>query len=337
MDSYSPRQLCALLWASLAAPLVTVCSAVSWPWVLLGAGGAAVVLAVMGIPAARCPEGEGAAALLRLAWGNRAARLAGCASWLWLALAAALAASMAVTAFPRDNAFPAIPLVLLALGTLPAAKGPAAACRFGATLFLAVAPMIALVLVFGAADVRLAHLSPGGAAGDAAAPMAVLLLPAAGFFLRDRLGGRGTPWIRWFLLAGLLAAAVSVVCVGALGGTLAKTASNAFWYMSQSISVFGVMERFEAVISALLAISFCCLLAFLVSAGQKALCCAAPAAGEGVAAWGTAALAAVLLRVVPLLPDWVWFVGNLLFWGLLPAVTLWVVEMKNSEKNRKKC
>ncbi len=331
MDKYSPRQLCALLWAALCAPLVTVCSAVSWPWVLLGTAGAGVILLPMGAVARGLPAGDGAAELLRDAWGSGARPLS-LISWLWLVLAASLAASMAVTAFPRDRAFPLVPLVLLLLAAIPAAKGPAAACRFGATLFLAVAPMMALVVLFGLADVHWGSLEPAGTTAEAAAPMAALLLPGAAFFLRDRLADRPTPWLRWFLLAGVLALAVSVVCVGALGLPLARAATNAFWFMSRSITVLGVMERFEAVISAFMAISFCCLCTFLLSAGQRALCAAVPAVTEPIAAWGTAVLAAAAFRLVPRIPEWGWFVGNLLFWGILPLATLAVVLKRKYRK-----
>lgn len=334
MDKYSPRQLCALLWTSLAAPLVTVAAAVSWPWVLAAAAAAALLLYSIYALARRLPQGLGAAPLLREAWGP-AARWLGLLSWAWFAAAAALAASMAVTAFPQDNAFPLIPLVLLILAAVAAGEGSAAACRFGATLFLAVAPLLALVLAFGAFGVELEHLSPAGKAGDAAAPLAVLLLPGAAFYVRDGLTGRETPWKRWFLLAAGLAAAVSVVCVGFLGLPLAEASANAFWYMSRSISVLGVMERFEAVISAFLAISFCTLLAFLLTAAQKALSSAAPKAAPKTAVWVTAAAAGAGLWVIPRVPEWAFIVGNLLFWGVVPIATLLVVSRKKFRKNSK--
>ena len=331
MDKYSPRQLCALLWTALAAPLVTVCSAVGWPWILAAAAVAAAVIWPIYRLASQMPQGLGASALFREAWG-KLGPWAALLAWAWFVGAAALAASMAVTAFPQDNAFPLIPLVLLILAAVAASEGSAAACRFGATLFLAVAPLLALVLAFGAFGVEWDHLAPAGEPLDAVAPLAVLLLPGAAFYVRDGLTGRGTPWKRWFLLAAALAVAVSVVCVGFLGLPLAEASANAFWYMSRSISVLGVMERFEAVISAFLAISFCTLLAFLLTAGQKALSCAAEKATPKAAVWVTAAAAGGGLWVVPKVPEWVWIVGNLLFWGVLPTVTLLVVYRKKFRK-----
>ena len=332
MNSYSPRQLCALLAAALAAPLVTVCSAVSWPWVLLGTAAAAIPLFYiynhMGPTA--LPSGIGPQELLETAWGKRGGKWLALLSWIWLVLLAALAASMAVTAFPQDNAFPVIPLTLLALAAVASCQGAAATCRFGATLFLAVAPMISLVLAFGTTDMELQALRPGGGAGESLGPLTVLLLPAAAFYLRDGLTQRKTTWFRWYLLIGGAGVAVSLVCVGALGLPLAQASSNAFWLMSRSISVLGVMERFEAVISALLSISFCCLLAYLLAAGRKALTCAATGAPAHKTVWGSAALAGALLWAIPSIPNWAWIVGNVFFLAFVPATTLFLAVSKKS-------
>lgn len=332
MDSYSPRQLCALLAAALAAPLVTVCSAVSWPWVALGAAAAAIPLFYIyrSMGPTALPGGLGPAELLRAVWGKMGGKWMALLSWMWLVLLASLAASMAVTAFPRDNAFPLIPLVLLILASVASSQGAAATCRFGATLFLAVAPMISLVLAFGAIDVEVQALGPDGTARECLGPFTVLLVPAAAFYLRDGLTQRKTAWFRWYLLIAGAGVAVSLVCVGALGLPLAQASSNAFWLMSRSISVLGIMERFEAVISALLSISFCCLLAFLLAAARRAVTCAAPDAPAHKTVWGSAALAGAFLWLVPSIPNWSWIVGNLFFLAVVPATTLFLAALKKS-------
>lgn len=332
MDEYSPRQLSALAVTALAAPLVTVCSAVSWQWVLLGAGAAGVFLFYIVWSARGLTPGTGYAHLVRAAYGGAAGTAVTALYWAWLVLLTGLAASMVVVAFPQDRAFPLIPAVLLLLASLVAAKGAGAVCRFGGTLFLAVAALLACNLVFGAGDVRLENLRPAGSSKEALGPLSILLLPAAALFLRDRLAHRGTSYGRWYLLAAGLAVAVSVVCVGALGLPLAKASANPFWLMSRSISILGVMERFEAVISSLLSISFCCLLAFLLSAGQKALQGMTPMLGEGTSVWCTAALGAASMWLVPRVPAWIWCAGNLLFWGILPVVTLAVVRQRKKAK-----
>lgn len=334
MDSYSPRQLCALLWAALAAPLAMTCAAVSWPWVLLGGALAGAFLLYQLCMARRLAPQVGFVQLLGAAYGGGGLGLL-ILYWMWLVLSLGSAAALSARAFPMDRGFPLIPLVLLLLAALPAAKGAGVVCRFGATLFLAVAALMAVSLAFGAADVQAENLRPGGMPEASLGTLSVLLLPAAALLLRDR--SAAGPWKcgRWYLGAVALALGVSLVTVGALGLPLAGAAGNPFWLMSRSISVLGVMERFEAVISAVLAISACCLLAFLLSAGQTALRSACPAWGQGPAAWTTAAAGAAAMWAVPLIPDWVWPAGSLLFWGILPAVTLGVVQIKKSKKIEK--
>lgn len=332
MDSYSPRQLCALLAASLAAPLVTVCSAVSWPWVIAGTAVAAIPLFYIykHMGPSTLEAGVGPVELLTAAWGKTGGTWMALLSWFWLVLLAALTASMAVTAFPADNAFPLIPLVLLCLAAVASSQGAAATCRFGATLFLAVVPMISLVLAFGATDVQLRALKPQGNPMESLGPLTVLLVPAAAFYLRDGLTQRKTAWMRWYLLTAGAGVAVSLVCVGALGLPLAQASSNAFWLMSRSISVLGVMERFEVVISSLLSISFCCLLAFLLAAARRALTCAAPGVPAHKTVWASAALAAAFLWLIPSVPNWGWIVGNLAILAAVPATTLFLAQLKKS-------
>ena len=129
--------------------------------------------------------------------------------------------------------------------------------------------------------------------------------------------------------------ALSLVCTGALSLPLAKQSANPFWLMSRSISVLGVMERFEALISALLALGFCCLLALLLLAGRKALRGARPSTSVSLAVWLTAGVSGALLWVAPRVPNSFYLYGDLLFWGLLPILTLGIVSVKKSEKIEK--
>lgn len=334
-DEFTPRQLCALLAASLSAPLALVCAAVSWPWVLLGAGLAGAILLYYLYVYRRLPPRIGYAQLVRAAWGGGGPWILGL-YWVWTTLSCGLIAAETVRAFPADDAFPLIPLVLLLLAALTAGRGAAAVCRFGATLFLTVAALTAGALGFGAREIQWAHLRPAGAPGEAVAVLTVLLLPAAGGFLRERMAPGRTGWGRWFAAAAGLGVAVSLVCVGSLGLALARRSENAFWLMSRSLSIFGVMERFEAVISALLAISACCLLTLLLRVAATALQALRPAGKEQAAVWLTAAVAAAAIWGAKWAPAWVWPAGNLLFWGVGPVATLGVVAQKNLKNLQKK-
>lgn len=334
-DEFSPRQLLALLVTALSAPLAIVCSGTGWRWVLAAlvlAGGfyLYIVYAARGLP-----RGLGYAGMLARAYGGWTGKLLAGLYWLWLVLAAARAGRMAELAFPGDRAFPLIPVVLLAVAALTAGKSTASVCRFGGVLYLFVGALLVFTLVFGASDVELQNLRPAGQPSELLGPLGVLLLPAVGLFLLDRMDGSRGRCGRWYLLAAGLAAAVSLVCTGALSLPLAKQSANPFWLMSRSISVLGVMERFEALISALLSLGFCCLLALLLLAGRKAFRGARPSAAISLAAWLTAGVSAALLWAVPLIPNSFYLYGDLLFWGLLPILTLGIVSAKKSEKNEK--
>jgi len=335
-DEYSPRQLCALLLTALSAPLAVVCSAVSWVWTLAAAGIAGLFYLYIGAAARLVPPGMDYAGLLKETYGTHAGTALAALYWLWLALSAARAARMAEAAFPQDRAFPLIPLVLLLLSALVAAKSAAAACRFGGVLFLFVAALLGFTLVFGAGDVRLENLRPAGDARELCMPLAVLLTPASALFLRGGLNGQKRRYGRWYLFAAALAAALSVVCVGALGLPLARASVNAFWLMSRSISVLGVMERFEALISALLSLGFCCLLVLLLCAARKAALATAHSLNAAAAAWLSAAAAGAALWPVDAVPDRVWLAGTALFWGIMPGVTLGVGGGKKVRKKEKK-
>lgn len=331
-DDYSARQLCALVATALIAPIVTFCADVSWQWVLLALGAAGLyyiyVLWAVGPIAPHVGYGR----MLFLCFGRVGARMLLTLYWLWLLLSLGLAARLSAAAFPQDHGVPLIPLVLVALAALVAAKDSGAVCRFGSVLLLFVAALVAFNLAFAAADVEPKNLLPAGNPGDGSAPLAVFLLPTASLFLRDRMDSRNTSYTRWYALMAVLALAVSLICVGALGLPLAQKSRHAFWLVSRSISVLGVMERFEAAISALLSISFCCLLAYFLTLSVKTAQSVVPLIGNQVAAWTNALLGFGAIWLAPLLPRWVWLAGSGLFWVLLPAITLGVVRGKKFVK-----
>lgn len=335
-DEFSPRQLCALLWSALSAPLALVCSRVSWVWSLAGALGAGLLyLYIIGM-CRFVPQGTGYGEMLQSAWGKGFGGFLAALNWAWLLTAAARAAEMSGAAFPNDRAFPLIPVVLLILAACVAGKSAAATARFGGLLFLFVAALLGATLIFGARDVEPRNLFPSGEPADATGPLCALLAAAAALFLRDEMDGGKSRWGRWYLLILALAAALSLVCAGALGLPLAERTQNPFWLVSRSISVLGVMERFEALTSALLSLGFCCLLALLLCAARKAAQTALPSLPVPAAVWGSAALCAGGLWFAGRIPDWAWLGGNLIFWVLLPVLTLGIVCRKYFKKIEKK-
>lgn len=336
-DEFSPRQLLALLATALSAPLAVVCSGTAWRWVLAAAALAGCFYLYIVYAARSLPRGLGYAGMLTRAYGRWLGRGIAGVYWLWLALSAARAGRLAELAFPETRAFPMIPLALLAVAALTASKSTASVCRFGGVLYLFVTALLIFTLAFGAANVEPHNLLPAGKPSDLLGPLGVLLLPAVGLFLLDRMDGNRGKCGRWYLLTAGLAAALSLVCTGALSLPLAKRAANPFWLMSRSISALGVMERFEALISALLSLGFCCLLTLLLLAGRKAFRCARPGAPSRAAAWATAGAAVILLWAAPVIPNSFYLFGDLIFWVLLPVLTLGIVSRRNLKKLEKRC
>lgn len=330
-DEFSPRQFLALLTTAVSAPLAIVCSGAGWRWVLIALALAGCFYLYMAYAVREIPRGLGYTGMLMRVYGIRMGRIMSGVYWLWLVLAAARAGRMAELAFPGDRAFPMIPLTLLLVAALTARKSTASVCRFGGVLYLFVAALLAFTLIFGTANVELQNLRAAGEPSEMLGPAGVLLLPAVGLFLLDRMdGSRGQVW-RWYLLVAGLAVTLSLVCTGSLSLPLAKQSDNPFWLMSRSISVLGVMERFEALISALLALGFCCLLALLILAGRKAFRCAWPTKSH-LAAWITAGASAAIIWIVGAIPKTANMLGDVIFWGIVPIVTLWVVLKGGGKK-----
>lgn len=332
MTEHGSRQLGALSITALAAPLVAACAGVSWIWVLAALGMAALYYIYIVWSAGRVAPQLSYAAMLTGTWGPAAGKVLLALYWLWLVLAGARAGRLSAEVFPAGQGFPVIPVALAALAAWVAGKGVSAVCRFGSLLFFLVLPLLAVVVCFALPDVQLRNLRPTGAAGSALAPLAVLLLPTVGLFTRGETGGRSRT-TRWFALAALLALGCSVVTGGVLGPALTARETQPFLYLAQSIRVFGVMERFEAVTSSLLLASFACLLAYFYGVCGKISRNQSPQAPVWLSIWLPAAGSVALMWVVPVLPAWVWLVGDGLFWGLLPALTLGIVGVKN-KKNK---
>jgi len=325
-DDFSGRQLCALALCAMIAPAVQYCAAVPWPWVLAAAALAAAYYIYIACMGGRLPQHLEPTAVARFALGRTGGAMTLGLAWLWTVLAAAAVCRGSVSAFPDARAFPLVPLVALYLAWRAADGGEAVVCRTGGVLVLPVLALLAAALAFGTKNVTAANLVPSGSWRDAAGPFAVFLLPSGVFALRRVEKGSGA--VGWFLTGTFLAAACSVVTIGCLGAPLAAASENAFYLMSKSVSVFGVMERFEVLASAALMLSRTCLLAVLLAQGArlgKELLPVLPPRGGAAAA----ALAAFgLLWVVPAVPTTVLFWGGVVFWGFLPAVLLGVASLK---------
>ena len=234
---------------------------------------------------------------------------------LWLAAPLAVLAAVARALFPDASNGAYVPLVVLALAWLLARHprdGVMACCVIVAYFLLAA---VAVVCVFSLPGVQWRWLSPSFDWGEAVIALSVAL---GGMALLTAVPGikPGRGW-RW--IAFLCPAAIAAVVAGNLSMPLAARQAGAFYTLSRSISLFGVVERFEALVASCLTLGLCSACALLLHAARQLI----PRKGrDGVTAFlCLAALAGSFLCLSPLVPA----VGTAVVWVILPFI-----------KNRKK-
>lgn len=301
-----------MTFTALFAPGFMLCARMSWHWVLAAAAAAGLYYYIV-------------YRLLR-----RGACLPQTGGWRWVLGLAALAltclagygAKLSARAFPQTGNSLTAALLVLALAVFAARQGVQTVARCGSLLFFFVALIGGIILIFSAPRVRMQWLAPWGGIQQGVQVFLLFLLPGAAVYLLPVASPRNTGPGWWLLAFGLSAAGAALVTSGGLSPAAAAQ-PDSFYVLSGGASLFGVAERFEALLSAAyLAGCFCASALLLCAAqrlGQKAL-------GESrfPVLWVSAAAAAVSAAAVPaswLVP--VLVVGGV-FCGLLPLVLLWV-------------
>lgn len=209
----------------------------------------------------------------------------------------------------------AVPIILLLLAGTAVWFGAEKASRACAVTFWLVAILFAVVLAAGVKNIKVEHLTQISLRADPAL-IFVLLLPAAAAALPKR--GIGMKKIV-LLVCALFPAAVAALSAGMLSDGVAAALENPFYVYAKSVNLLGIAQRFEAVASVALTMSFFCaqcLLASLAGVYAEAL-------HDGWGRWGVAAYvgcsACVYLLPVSL-PSAVGGIGAVVFWVALPIV-----------------
>lgn len=247
-ERISGRQLRALVLTAGSSPIFALTCSMGWVWA--AAAGAA---------------SWGILWLLFACWPTQPPRILRAAgAVLWLALTA-WAGRLTASAFPETAHSAAAAALVTGLAALAAGRGTAALGRCAGVLVWITAALFGVVLAYGLTQVKLAWLKPSGSWRDLRAAGA-LLLPAAALPLRNRVKeGEGRGFGAVFGISAAAAAAASAVTGGALSPSLARE-PMAFLTLARSVSILGVIQRFEALISAALLMSGFCLCALLLSA-----------------------------------------------------------------------
>ena len=235
---------------------------------------------------------------------------------LWLAAPLCVGARAAQALFPDVSGSLYVPAVVLALAWLLArqSRNGLLACCVVVGFFVLGA--VGIVSVFSLPKLTLRWLRPAPALDGFLCALAI----GAGGMLLAECGEQPCPGWRWSAL--LAPAILSALAGGCLSRPLAAGQASAFYTLSRGVSLFGVAERFEALIAACLTLGLCSACALLLRAARELL----------KSDWAILLLPiALALCFVPIPNSWI-AVGTVLFWVFLPAI--WPCEKKL--KKRKK-
>lgn len=318
-DRILPRQLCALALCAFTVPAVGLLPRAGWLWAGIAAVAAAGLLAA-------------GAALFRKKGGSfvELAAQSGCGRCclrlllIWNLLALGTAARYLCEVYPGSGAFPLVGALLLLLAACAAGKGVSAVVRAGAICFFFFAALYALLFGFSLPQMRAEWLKPVLRPKWTLLPAA--LAPSCALALMGHCRERGR--ISGWLLGGVgLTVLAALVTAGCVSPEVAGAEPFAFYTMSKSISLFGAMERFEALVSAALTAGDFCLLALLCLVNAEIAKALRPGTGKAVPA-GNFLLGGAAIFLGSGIPSVVLAAGSAIFWGVFPIGILALAKRK---------
>ena len=235
---------------------------------------------------------------------------------LWLTVPLCVGAKAAQALFPDVAGSLYVPAAVLALAWLLARQSRGGLLACCAVVGFFVLGAVGIVSVFSLPKLSLRWLRPAPTFDGFLCALAV----GSGGMLLAECGERPGPGWRWSAL--LAPAILSALAGGCLSRPLAARQTSAFYTLSRGVSLFGVAERFEALIAACLTLGLCSACALILRAARELL------KSDRAALLIPAALA---LCFVTIPGSWI-AAGTVLLWVVFPAV--WPLEKKL--KNRKK-
>lgn len=213
-----------------------------------------------------------------------------------------------------QTSHPNMASLILALLALWAVHGGTESCaRTGSTLFWIVLALAGTAFLAAAKDVRFENVRPQLQVPDTRC-FYVLLLPCAAAMLPRKQEGVSFK-IVWLLIAG--AAAIPFLTAGVLSPALVREVDAPFYELSRTLTLSGAAQRFEAVISAGMTVSWFLILCMVLSvSGEMGRQLKMGRMGPPLAA----AAAGVLYLCNTHISGTFLAVGSVLFWGLIPAL-----------------
>lgn len=317
-DGLTTRQLAATMLAGMAVPLTLRSAQMHWRWVLLALLAAALYYYIMYRKKRTVPLTE-----LTVSAYGKAGKPVLWAAAIWLLWLSGYVAKQSVNAFPQTTGQPLTGLLLLGIASWAAKKGTSAVARCGALLILLLGVLYGIVLIFIAPQVQLRWLAPYGTWKQSIGLFPLLTVPSLLLYFKpDQNNTKPLPWLA---VGGILALAASIITAGCLSPRLAAEQMS-FYTLSRSVSLFGTMERFEALISAACLTGYFCLMGLMLCAAKEIMQYLLVQVPEKrILIFLPSAVAAV---VSTMLPTTVFVVGTAIFSGVFPLVTQEIGRLK---------
>lgn len=338
-DKISMRQLAIMIFLSLLSPVIRILprsavylgGAPAWLSPIPAAAiGVAYLLALRPLLKNRLPD-EGLGQLLERSLGKAAGKAVAALCALWLTFytgfvlrSAAERLLSAVYGEGNTIVFIIVSIIISMLGAVGLTKSLGRTVEIAAPVIVAV---FVLVVIFSATDINPDYLLPvtyldTGAIALGAVPM-IDILSFSTFFLfllgHTRILEKDKKYeIKWMLYLMLAALGVMVVTVGGCSAPLSLKLQNAFFTMIRNITVFGVVERVEALVVALWVVTDFALLASVLMIVSEIWRGVAGTPHRRAFVYPTAAAAAICAIVIS--PD----AFDLQLWSelVIPAVNL---------------
>lgn len=235
--------------------------------------------------------------------------------WSWTTLALSQILGFLSETWPQAEAPKIISIGLLLAALWAAWSGAETCARAGSTLSWLVGLLTLVVFVAALKDMRAENLAPQFRAPNTEI-FFILLMPCMAVLLpRRERGGKSTLTI----CVVLLALTLSVLTTGILPPRLDMSGKNSFYEMSRTLTLSGAVQRFEALISAGLTISWFFLMCMFLSVSGtmvKNMALRWERTGVVLCAVGAVSLYLCDLRISNALM----VVGSVLFWGVLPVL-----------------
>ena len=183
---------------------------------------------------------------------------------LWALVLLIWAANLAGKAFPAAGSSPLLGWILLGLAAWGSIKGADACAACCGVLCLFLLALYGVVAVFSLPDVNVEYLRPDGNPKDTIRCIGLLLPATVIWYLPGRTSEKKRNWdIAFFLPIG--AVLLSAITGGVLSPELASKVRVPLYAVAQSVSLFGVVERIEPLLSAAMTMGIFAMLSLLGS------------------------------------------------------------------------